>query len=852
MPALRSFSSRVLLSLLLVLLACLLYWGFLLHSFRVQLNYAEEQTRLRAAQMSDALTSQVSTLMSGLEYLVRSLGTKYQTGEMGYFRLSVSNALDIFPKGSIAQIAVADRQGDIVYSSLGAPDGAKVSIADREHFKVHASGRPAALFISRPLLGRLSGRWTIQLSYPLYRQGEFDGALVVSVSPDYISDYFRLVFTESKDVAILFRDDGSYLARSSFQNRVMNTLAYQMRDFTRDPSMRDGQYRYTSDIDGIERDYAWRRLDAYPLVVSIGLDRERALRDVRAQVDATLWGSLAGTLLVLLTSLGIAVLFVRLREERGLLSESEKRLGLALEGGGMGSWELDFASCDVTLDVRLLRMLGLPTGTEQRSFQVFEELAHPDDLPAVIEAMRLHVAGDSDIFECECRLRHSNGVYLHTAGRAKVIERDEEGKPRRMAGVQLDITQSVTQRNMLSALFDNNAAEIFLASSDRFIRLANQRAVDRFSASGASLNGQNFRVIHGDDASYEAFHTIYGMLRDNGKVQVEYPLRDAQGQKRWFSIQGALLEPGRADGDVIWTMVDVTERREAELALSAVRVRLQAVIEHFPGGVLVEDETGHILLANQVLLDMFGLDVSPEALVGQPGSSLEALLPFDLQSRPSGEADADVALDDGRTLRVVVIPVQHRAGHVGHLRIFHDITERRRWEQDLERMAMTDPLTGLANRNAFMSRMQLALGQPTRGEDVGALLMLDLDHFKRVNDSFGHAAGDQVLVYLARILREVLRASDTVGRLGGEEFAVLLPSTGRAGASMLAERLRNRLEQSAVEVDGARIFVTMSIGIAMFDGDIKHILARADEALYKAKANGRNRVEFASDDDHQA
>ncbi|TBV11271.1 diguanylate cyclase [Stutzerimonas kirkiae] len=843
MPALRCFPPRIILSLSLVLLACLLYWGALFNAQRTQLNNAEEQTRLRAMQMADALTSQVTTLMFGLEYLARSLAAKYQTGQMDYFELSVHSALEIFPPESFMQISIVDRSGDVIYSSHGRLQG-RVSVADREHFQAQASAESEHLFIGRPVLGRVSGRWTIPLSYPLHQQGVFDGVLVVSVSPDYISSYFRSVFSEDDDVALLLRNDGDYLARSSFQSEVMRARVSPVREFMDESDAESGQYRYLTPFDDVERDYAWRRLENYPLIVSVGLDRERALLAVKAQNRLALLGSAFGTSTLLLASLGIALLFARLGEDRRLLSEGEKRLGLALEGGDMGSWELELATGKVIFDARWAKMLGLPAVSSVQNWQVIEERVHPDDRAALEEAMRTHLAGHSASFECECRLLHENGDYIRTSNRAKVTQRAADGTPLRMAGVQSDVTQQVAQRNMLAALFDNNGAEIFLTSNDRHIRLANQRAVDLFSAGGAPIDGQSSRVIHCDDESYEAFQSLYSSLRETGKVQVEYQLRDAQGRPRWFSIQGALLEPDIVDGDVIWTLVDTTERREAERALVAVRVRLQAIIEHFPGGVLVEDEEGLILLVNQMLLDILGLEMEPDSLVGRSGSVLGALLPGICMA--DAESFQDILLEDGRILRVSLVVVRYQVSHAGRLCIVQDITEQRRKEMDLERMAMTDPLTSLANRNAFMSRMRHVLGQPVAGVEKGALLMLDLDHFKRVNDNFGHAAGDQVLVHLAKILREVLRVSDTVGRLGGEEFAVLLPATGLAGAQVLAERLRSRLERSAVQVDGELIRVTMSIGIAMLDGEIKHILARADEALYKAKANGRNRVEFAT------
>jgi diguanylate cyclase (GGDEF)-like protein len=176
-----------------------------------------------------------------------------------------------------------------------------------------------------------------------------------------------------------------------------------------------------------------------------------------------------------------------------------------------------------------------------------------------------------------------------------------------------------------------------------------------------------------------------------------------------------------------------------------------------------------------------------------------------------------------------------------------DITERKRMNDELLVLATTDFLTGLPNRREFMARLddEQARLQRDVGEQ-GAVLMLDLDHFKRVNDEYGHATGDAVLRHLAALMRDSQRKIDTLGRVGGEEFAVLLPGADMAAATAFAERLRQRIANTPLEAEGRTLPVTVSIGIAALDpadasGDTA--LVRADKALYCAKRGGRNRVE---------
>lgn len=176
-----------------------------------------------------------------------------------------------------------------------------------------------------------------------------------------------------------------------------------------------------------------------------------------------------------------------------------------------------------------------------------------------------------------------------------------------------------------------------------------------------------------------------------------------------------------------------------------------------------------------------------------------------------------------------------------------DITERRKMEIDLKELATTDPLTGMPNRRHFMTALERELARYKRFQkQCAAVLMIDLDDFKKINDTRGHAAGDAVLKHFAGLAREGLRSTDTAGRLGGEEFAILLPGADMDTAKEFAERLRQRVMRAPTAVDGAVIPATVSIGVAVLDladPGAGSAMARADAAVYRAKELGRNRVE---------
>jgi diguanylate cyclase (GGDEF)-like protein len=178
-----------------------------------------------------------------------------------------------------------------------------------------------------------------------------------------------------------------------------------------------------------------------------------------------------------------------------------------------------------------------------------------------------------------------------------------------------------------------------------------------------------------------------------------------------------------------------------------------------------------------------------------------------------------------------------------------DISERKAMEERLKLLATSDPLTGLANRRHFLERLREEWARTQRYPDaVSCVLMADLDHFKQVNDRFGHAAGDLALQEFARILEQTSRETDLCGRLGGEEFAVLLPQTNGTEALLFAHRLGKRLRENVLVIDDQPLRMTVSLGISPMRPGDRHpeeALQRADAALYQAKHDGRDRAALA-------
>jgi len=252
---------------------------------------------------------------------------------------------------------------------------------------------------------------------------------------------------------------------------------------------------------------------------------------------------------------------------------------------------------------------------------------------------------------------------------------------------------------------------------------------------------------------------------------------------------------------------------------------------------LAEQDAPDLILLDVMMPDMDGLETLRRLRHSHWGRDIPVILVTADDRTETQVLALDQGADDFIAKPVVVPVVQARV---------RNTLERQRARRELLRLATTDELTGLLNRRRFFELGEAERSRVARYGQPCGLLMLDIDHFKTVNDQHGHAAGDAVLRVFAETIVNLLRRSDTLGRLGGEEFAVLLPQTKRDGSLDLAQRLNVAVAGIRITMaTGKEISVTTSIGatqLSAADRDFEAALQRADAALYVAKAQGRNRV----------
>ena len=304
---------------------------------------------------------------------------------------------------------------------------------------------------------------------------------------------------------------------------------------------------------------------------------------------------------------------------------------------------------------------------------------------------------------------------------------------------------------------------------------------------------------------------------------------------------------------------DVTLQVQRERQLRQSDAWLNALLASVSDYALVSlDRAGRVEQWNDSIGRVTGHDrtvVGRPYAVFEPGDTATPERARDLLREAD---DSGWSLDEGLRLRAdgtpfwasaMITPLPERDPHApdtdpAYCLVLRDITDRRDASETWRQAVFADHLTGVANRRGFFHATELELGRARRFPRPVALVIFDLDHFKRVNDTHGHAAGDAVLQAFAQALRGTFRAMDVVARLGGEEFAVLLPSTEAGQACAVARRLLAAVEGLAVRVDGVALAFTVSAGVAAWEqaDTIDDLQKRADRALYAAKAAGRNRV----------
>ncbi len=560
-------------------------------------------------------------------------------------------------------------------------------------------------------------------------------------------------------------------------------------------------------------------------------------------------------------------------EQRERWRRTELLLQCTGELANVGAWELELALGRPVWSAQTCRIHGVPVGhqaTLEEAIDFYAPAARPLIRQAVERSMQ-----DGSAWDLELPFAQADGtpLWVRTVGRAEF----EQGRPVRLLGAFQDISAQVRQRLALEAAHHRLAMatqsggigvwEIDLA---RHFQLWDARMCEIYGQpEGFRPTAADFwrRLVHPDDRarlSAEMARALAGAI----DVTAEFRIRHPDGRLR--HLRGAarprLNDRGEAIGlvGVTWDITPVS-RLSAELAEQheLLRVTLEAigdaVITTGAGGLVnwlnpaAERLTGWLNAeaAGQAVEQVFQA-VGELGHEPSEGPVRHCLLTGQTVALASAAA---LRARDGRefSIEASVAPIRNARGELlGTVLVFRDVSEQRRMSRELKHRASHDPLTGLANRAEFELRIARALRKSVDEPRGHALLYIDLDQFKLVNDACGHGVGDQLLVQVARVLNDCVRSRDTVARIGGDEFAVILENCSCEQAQRVAQSICDRMDEFRFVHAGRRFRIGASIGLVEVDGrwpDAGAVMRAADSACYAAKEPGRNCVHAWFDSD---
>lgn len=420
--------------------------------------------------------------------------------------------------------------------------------------------------------------------------------------------------------------------------------------------------------------------------------------------------------------------------------------------------------------------------------------------------------------------------------------------------VSLDIPQGLERLQLLDAAIEDTEHSVLITDADlddgpRIVYV--NRGFEQMTGYDRSeVLGQTPRILQGPDTGRAILDDLYASLKRGERFDAEtvnYRKDGTPYSVRWH------ISPVRARGEAagithfVSVQRDMTEERRQDA-----RVRLlSSALEASGDPVLITDPDGVIVFANGAFLELSGFDA--DTVVGatpalfKSGEHDEGFFAEMWAVLRRGETFRGEFVNrrpDGEKIHLeqTITPIRGESGAVTHFVAFgKDVTERVRMEDEVRRLAETDWLTGLANRLTLGHRLEGELDRCARYERPLAMIMFDIDHFKAVNDQYGHDTGDVVLKAVARTVDEQLREQDLLGRWGGEEFLIVLPETEGEGAVAAAEKLRRSI--AALDLPDAPT-VTASFGVTeRLPGDTpRSITRRVDQAMYQAKEGGRDRA----------
>ncbi len=602
---------------------------------------------------------------------------------------------------------------------------------------------------------------------------------------------------------------------------------------------------------------------------------------------------------------GFNNLLVAISQQSDELKQSEFRWKFALEGTGDGLWDWNVLQKSVFFSKTWKEMLGFTEDEIGSNLDEWERRVHPEDKPRVLNKLQAHLDGKSPVYVSEHRLLCKTGNYKWILDRGLIVSRDADGNPLRMIGLHTDITERKLQeeyKNLRNVILEMLASGESMERTLLAIVTGIEKMYPEMLCSILLLDSEGKRLTNGIAPSLPNFYnnSINGLLIGLGQGSCgtaafkgeRVIVEDISTHPYWAPFRSVAARAGlgaswsqpilSANHEVLGTFAiyhryahtptqaDITLIEEsAQLASIAINKnaaeynqRIAATAFETSKGMLITDASNIILRVNKAFTEITGY--SAEEVIGntprmlssdQHDKSFYEAMWSSLNKTGTWEGEIWNKRKNGEIYPeyLIINTVKDDKGVIAnYVASIEDISASKAASEKIHNLAFYDTLTQLPNRRLLMDRLSHALATSTRSSNIGALLLLDIDHFKTLNETLGYDIGDLLLKQAANRLTACVPEGDTVARIGGDEFVVLLEdlSDRLDEAVNQTETIANKILaslSSLYQLSGHAYHSTVSIGITVFrDHEVseEELLKQADIAMYQAKNSDRNTIRF--------
>lgn len=556
--------------------------------------------------------------------------------------------------------------------------------------------------------------------------------------------------------------------------------------------------------------------------------------------------------------------FINLKREVEL---EKRKLEYIVEASNAGTWIWNIKTGYVEFNDKWAEILGFTLKElEPISIKTWENLCHPEDLEKSYQAIQKHLKGKTSFYECEVRMKCKDGSYKWILTRGKVLEYDNDNTPLVLYGFHIDIEKMKRLEKELSAnlKYLNMAQEVanigswYLDIRKNRLWWSKQTYKIFEIPENTPLDIEKFfSRVHPDDREY--LKSAWNKALLGNTYNIEHRIISGN-DIRWVNEKAEVnFDEDGAPIDAVGTVKDITEEKKLNERIKIESKTNELLLDLLPGFIWYVSSDRTILKQNKKAEERFkskiGAKCYLEIFCGEflpeeqkklaqdektilPNLKCEFCLGNECLKK---NIEFSLCIEDKKNKRfykVWWIPVDKNS----FIHYLQDITEEKQNEEYLKEISAKDHLTGIFNRRYITERLdaEIKLLRRTKNRTF-SLIMYDIDHFKNINDTYGHDVGDEVLKNVTSIVRDRIRKSDIHGRWGGEEFLLILPETSLLKASYLAEELRGIIENSKI-IEQQKITVSFGVTQSKIDDTVDSILKRVDDLLYEAKKQGRNRV----------